>query len=464
MREPFFAEDRELASRSKPLSITSLTQRVKHTLEASFPYIWVVGEITNFKRAASGHWYFNLRDANSQVRCNMWRTATGNVRFRPTDGKEVLVSGSLNVYPPRGEYSLIVESMEEVGLGRLRQAFEQLKQKLQAEGLFDPAHKRPLPLLPRKIGVVTSSTGAAIRDILRVLSKRFAGMQVLLYPARVQGEGAGAEIAEGIGWLDRHGGCDLLIVGRGGGSEEDLWCFNEEIVARAIFAARTPLISAVGHQTDITIADFVADVSAATPSHAAEIAVKSREEYGKTIDLLVHTLDRAMQRKLLLLKNRINISESHPIFISVRSRVNDYQRRLSDLEYRLQKRLFELVADRRLRLMRGGERLNPDKLRGRARLAAGRLAEADRELYRKIDRQLDSASQKLVVLVRRLQDLSPLKTLARGYAAVFTRENKVVKHPADVSLGELVRIRLAEGELSARIVDQERRAVQQDLF
>ena len=209
--------------RRNPLTVTQLTGRIKGQLERSFPHVWVVGEISNFKVAGSGHWYFSLKDDRAQIRANMWRSATANVSFRPKDGMEVLVAGSMNVYPPRGDYSLIVESIQEMGLGKLRQEFERLKAKLQAEGLFDPAHKKRLPLLPRKIGLVTSPTGAAVRDILRVLESRFPGLHVLLFPARVQGEGAAEEINAGIRYLDRHGNCDALIVGRGGGSEQDLW-------------------------------------------------------------------------------------------------------------------------------------------------------------------------------------------------------------------------------------------------
>ncbi|MDJ0835126.1 MAG: exodeoxyribonuclease VII large subunit [Acidobacteriota bacterium] len=451
-------------TREKPLSVSQMTRLIKGALEQTFPRVWLVGEISNFKRASSGHWYFSLKDAEAQIRCNMWRSYTHGVPFRPADGAEVLVGGNLNVYAPRGEYSLIVEQMEELGLGRLRAQFERLKARLAAEGLFHPDHKKPLPLLPRKIGIVTSPTGAALRDILRVLGARFAGLHVLIFPARVQGDGAAYEIAEGIRYLDQRGQCDVIIVGRGGGSEEDLWCFNEEVTARAIFEARTPIISAVGHEVDITIADYVADLRAATPSNAAELVVRSHTEYRQAVDLFQRSMERAMQRKLLILRNRINISESHPIFTAVRSRVHDAQRRLADLDYRMQRRVDELLQNRRLRLLRAVESLSIEQLAARAMLLATRLATADRELTQSAGGHLERNRQLLAGLAHRLQDLSPLKVLSRGYAAVYDSKDRVLRDPADVRIGELIRVRLDKGELNARVVDKPRDAVQQNLF
>jgi len=451
-------------SRDRPLSVSQLTHRIKATLERGFPRIWIVGEISNYKRAGSGHWYFSLKDADSQVRCAMWRSYTHQVRFRPTDGAEVLIAGALNVYPPRGEYSLIVEQMEEVGLGRLRAELERLKARLMAEGLFDPAHKKPLPLLPTKVGIVTSPTGAAIRDILRVLRVRFAGLHVLIFPVRVQGEGAAREIAEGIRYLDSHGDCDVLIVGRGGGSEEDLWSFNEEIVVRAIFEASTPIISAVGHEVDTTLSDHVADLRAATPSNAAELVVRSRAEYAQTIQLCLRTMEKAVQHRLLMIANRVKLSESNPIFVAVRSRINDAMRRLAELEHGLLRRTQESLQNRRFRLIRAGEALSPEHLMGRARLLEQRLGTADRELGARVLMVVRTRREQFGGLVNRLEDLSPLKILGRGYAAVFDDTGRVLRDPDKVKPGTLIRARLQHGDLHARVIEARQQTVQESLF
>ena len=254
----------------RAFTVSELTDRVQGVLETDFFDVWVEGEVSNLRFAPSGHWYFSLKDDHAQLKAVVWKTATRLIRFRPRDGMKVVVRGGLRVYPPRGEYQLSVEVLEPLGKGTLQQAFEELKEKLEKEGLFDGARKRPLPMLPRCIGVVTSPSGAVIQDILRVVSRRYANLEVLVYPARVQGEDAAAEIVQGIRALNRLKGLDVIIVARGGGSLEDLWPFNEERVARALAASRVPTISAVGHETDYTIADFLADLRAPTSSAAAE--------------------------------------------------------------------------------------------------------------------------------------------------------------------------------------------------
>lgn len=455
--EPLFS------TRAQPVTISRLTQQIKGVLEEQVSCAWVVGEVSNFKRAGSGHWYFSLKDDKSQIRCTMWRGATNRVSFQPKDGMELLIFGNLNVYAPRGEYSLVVERMEEVGLGRLKMAFEQLKARLGEEGLFEAKFKKPLPFFPRKIGLVTSPTGAAVRDIFRVLLHRFPGVHVLLFPARVQGQGAAEEIAKGIQWLDERESCDVLIVGRGGGSEEDLWCFNEEVLARAIFKAKTPIISAVGHEVDFTISDFVADVRAATPSNGAELVIKSRSEYLQIVDGLRKHMDRSVQRKILLLKNRVNVSESHPIFIRIRSRVNDLQRRLADLDQISRRKLEQRLKTLELRLLRAGEALKPNRLVSRASFLEQRLKQASDQLNTLVQQQLQGNLQNLATLTGRLEDLSPLKILNRGYAAVFDEKNRVVRGPDDVKYGEIIHVRLADGELDARVVEKEE-AVQTELF
>jgi len=261
----------------KIYTVSELTREIKQVLETGFPCLWVEGEISNFKRHSSGHLYFTLKDENSQIRCAMWRYRANDLIFRPEDGMKVLVQGNLQVYEPGGYYQIIVQQVQPAGVGELQLAFEQLKKKLYAEGLFDEAHKKPIPIFPERIGVITSPTGAAIRDIISVITRRFPIAQIILAPVRVQGPGAKEEIVQAIQDFNEFGEVDVLIVGRGGGSLEDLWAFNEEVVARAIFTSKIPIISAVGHEIDFSISDFVADRRAPTPSAAAEMAVPDRK-------------------------------------------------------------------------------------------------------------------------------------------------------------------------------------------
>lgn len=296
----------------KIFTVSELTKSVRGLLEGHFSEVWVSGEISNFRSPGSGHYYFTLKDETAQLAAVMFRGSNAKLPFKPEDGLEVICHGRLTVYESRGQYQIVVDYCEPKGLGALQLAFEQLKKKLQAEGLFDPAHKKKLPFLPRKIGIVTSPTGAAIRDILNILGRRLPGVDILVVPVKVQGEGSADEIAQAIGWLNVREDIDVMIVGRGGGSLEDLWAFNEEVVGRAIFASRIPVISAVGHEIDFTIADFVADVRAPTPSAAAELAVPNRD------DLLTSLAD--MKRRLFRCPTR---------------RFPDFLQRLDDLRTRL---------------------------------------------------------------------------------------------------------------------------------
>jgi len=456
--------EQELSGPDKPLTVGQLSQQIKAQLEGHFPRVWVIGEISNFKAASSGHWYFSLKDDRSQIRANIWRSVANRVSLRPKVGMEVLVSGSLNVYQPRGEYSIVVDHIQEVGVGRLRLEFEALKKRLLEEGLFDDSHKVPLPLLPRKIGIVTSPTGAALRDMLRVLRHRFSGIHILLAPARVQGKGAAEEIAVGIQYLDRFGECDVIIAGRGGGSEEDLWAFNEEIVARAIFAAQTPVISAVGHEVDFTIADFVADVRAATPSNAAELVVLSRNEYEKMIALAMQRVHRNMQNHILRMRQRVRVSEGHPIFMKIRSRINDLQRRLADLDHGMVRRMESMYQNRKMRLMASQSVLDARKLRQVAIGLETRLNHAKGKLSERMKARFEHLSQKYAALVMRLADLSPLRVLSRGFSVVYTQKGTLVRNPEQVRIGEVLRVQMAEGELLARAIEAPEPVEQPDLF
>ena len=388
--------------------MSELTQAIKGLLEANLYYIWLEGEISNFKRAASGHCYFTLKDEGSQVRGVIFRGQAGSLRFKPEDGLHVICRGMVTVYEARGEYQVIIDYMEPVGVGARQLALEQLKERLAKEGYFDEERKRPLPLLPGCVGVVTSSTGAVIRDIIRILERRHAAMGLLLYPVRVQGVEASREIAEGIEALNRRDDVDVIIVGRGGGSVEDLWAFNEEIVARSIFKSRLPVISAVGHETDYTLADMIADVRAPTPSAAAEIVVKSREEFS----LHLSAIQGRMKAALLA-----SVDEQR---IALRGR----ERGLIDPRRR--------YRDMRLRLDDMGERLNVA-----------------------VSHRYTIARRGLEATVARLNALSPLNVLQRGYSiARKMPSHAVIRDAGEVSIGEDINIMLYKGELSCKVYEK----------
>lgn len=395
----------------KIYTVSDLTAEIRATLEDSFAGIWVEGELSNFHRHSSGHMYFSLKDEGSQIRVVMFRTANRQLRFQPKDGLVLLVYGELSVYERRGEYQLVAEYMEPKGLGALQLAFEQLKQRLQAEGLFDDVRKRPIPLLPRRIGVVTSPTGAAVRDILHVLRRRFAGVDVLIYPVAVQGDQAAPEIVEALGELNRRGGLDVVIVARGGGSIEDLQAFNEESVARAIAASRIPVISAIGHEIDYTIADFVADLRAPTPSAAAELVI-------------------ARQGELL---QRLDDLESRMAGV-IRSRLHSLGVRIGGLE-------------RHLRL------LNPIE---QIRMQRRSLTERWKALTALTDRRLMVLHSELRAAAGKLDALSPLAILHRGYSICLRLpDHEIVKDSSAVKTGDLIEVRLHRGRLRCGISEVE---------
>jgi exodeoxyribonuclease VII large subunit len=314
----------------KIFSVSELSQGIKNLIEREYPDVWVTGEVSNFRAAASGHLYFTLKDATAQLRAVCFRNQARYLKFKPQDGISVIARGHLSVYEARGEYQLYVEYLEPAGLGALQLAFEQLKQKLAAEGLFDIARKKPLPLLPRAIGVVTSPTGAVIRDILRILRRRFRNMNVLIYPVKVQGEGAAEEIVEGVKYLNREQNVDVIIVGRGGGSIEDLWAFNEEVVARGIAASGIPVISAVGHETDFTIADFVADLRAPTPSAAAELVVHRKQDFLTELENRARRMTQIIRLQLSEARQRLTELRMHHAFQTLATRLAERAQRVDD--------------------------------------------------------------------------------------------------------------------------------------
>ncbi len=440
----------------KPLGVFELTQRLAGVLETEFHDVWVAGEVSNLKRASSGHVYLTLKDDRAQLRAVIWKTAARLIRFDLRDGLQVVARGGVRVYPPRGEYQLSVELVEPLGKGSLQQAFEDLKERLSKEGLFDPERKRPLPLLPRRIGVVTSPTGAVVRDILRVLKTRFANLDVLIYPARVQGAEAAPEIVAGIRALNRIPDLDVLIVARGGGSIEDLWCFNDEGVARALAASKIPTLSAVGHETDFTIADFVADHRAPTPSAAAERVVAAKHELSERIAALDGRARAALRLRLERIRQRVAAATSHRVFEAERGRLRSAAQRLDELSFRSGQALRRLAGRDRDRLRHGDQRLQAfrfDRQLAERRASLGRLVD---RLAAHSRARLEAGRGRLGRLAGKLESLSPLSVLGRGYALVFEADGRrLVRHPDEVDLGAALRIRVHGGGLRATVTDKE---------
>ncbi|MGD0591767.1 MAG: exodeoxyribonuclease VII large subunit [Bacteroidota bacterium] len=321
-----------MSTEKNVVTITELTRQIKHSLETNFPRMWVEGEISNFKQHTSGHLYFTLKDEGAQISAVMWRSRVANLTIAPGDGMKVIARGSITVYPPRGNYQIDVEQIQPVGIGELQLAFERLKQKLAAEGLFDPAHKKPIPEFPECIGIITSETGAALQDIRSVLSRRHPSVGVILASVRVQGAGAAEEIAEAIEQMNRYGSIDVLIVGRGGGSLEDLWAFNEERVARAIYDSKIPIVSAVGHEIDFSIADFVADLRAPTPSAAAELVVRDRTELLEDIGNLCYTMRNAIDTQMSSFRERMASLLTSYSFNRPRNLVREFSQRVDEFD------------------------------------------------------------------------------------------------------------------------------------
>lgn len=465
MTQPLFHALFDEAER-RPLTVSELTENIRKALEARFASVWVEGEISNFKAHSSGHWYFTIKDQDAQLRAKCFRSANTRIRFRPTDGLHVRARGRLTVYPPRGEYELVVETLDPVGAGALRIAFEQLRDRLQAEGLFAPELKRQLPMLPRRVGVITSPTGAAIRDILNVISRRTRTVHVLFSPARVQGEGASSDIARAIRLINIHHQralregrngdlVDVLIVGRGGGSTEDLWAFNEEEVARAIRNSVIPVISAVGHETDFTIADFVADKRAATPSAAAELVAAQEDHICSSLDRLGRQLSRLMRYKVAAARNQVHEQALSQVFDEVKGRLRDARADADGALHQLQVMLSQTLLRKRGRADLFAQKLSPAQVEVRLAKARMRFLAADEANRTGINRSLESARGKLGLAAASLDALSPLAVLERGYAIAQRENGGLLRDAQSVTIGDSVRVRLAKGRLSTRVTDIE---------
>jgi exodeoxyribonuclease VII large subunit len=461
MSQPLFASLFDETER-RPLTVSELTESVRKAIEVRFASVWVEGEISNFKAHSSGHWYFTLKDEGAQLRAKCFRSANSRIRFRPKDGLHVRARGRLTVYEARGDYELIVEALDPVGAGALQVAFEQLRDRLHAEGLFAQALKRPLPVFPGRVGVITSPTGAAIRDILNVIARRTRTVHVLFSPARVQGDGAGRDIARAIKLINeyheraRHDGrsrdfVDVLIVGRGGGSTEDLWAFNEEEVARAIRASAIPVISAVGHETDFTIADFVADARAATPSAAAELVAAREDQICAALAQSEQNMQRLMRYKIVNARTRVQQQALSQAFDEVRGRLRDAAAATNSARHRLQILLSQTVRNAHLRADALSSSLAPAQLRARFTEARVRFESAYTGCNIAIENQLEEAKKRLGLAAASLDALSPLAVLQRGYAIAQTEDGRLLHDAKLVSVGDSVRVRLASGRLGARV-------------
>ncbi len=394
-----------MADEKTALTVTEITRRIKSSLETAFPGVWIQGEISNFKHHTSGHFYFTLKDEGAQIAAVMWRSRAANFTVVPEDGMKVIARGSITVYPPRGNYQIDCDRIQPVGLGELQLAFERLKKKLAAEGLFDPAHKKPLPEYPERIGIVTSATGAALQDIRSVLSRRFPSVQVILAAVRVQGVGAAEEIAGAIRDMNKYGQIDVIIAGRGGGSLEDLWPFNEEVVARAIYGSQIPVISAVGHEIDFSIADFVADLRAATPSAAAELVVKDRAELVEVLRNMWYTIQRNVEARVSALHDEVKGFVTGYAFNRPRDLLREASQRVDELERALA-------------------------------LSSAHI--------------LELAGQNRTSLNRRLDALSPKAVMKRGYTIVRKGKN-IVTSAKRLSKGDAASIQFHDGSITTRV-------------
>ena len=436
-------------------TVSELTRAIKFVLEEDFSDVWVEGEISNFRVPNSGHAYFTLKDKDSQLKVVLFKLNKRLLKFEPEDGLSCIVRGRISVYEPRGEYQLIAEDMEPKGIGALQLAFEQLKEKLFKEGLFDEAHKIPIPQFPQKIAIVTSPTGAAIRDMLRIIDRRFSNVHIIIYPVKVQGEGASAEIARAVKELNALPDIDVMIVGRGGGSIEDLWAFNEEIVARAIYDSKIPVISAVGHEIDYTIADFVADLRAPTPSAAAELVVRVRKEVVQNIIGLEKRLINSIQNMVDILKSDLTGLQERRVLKSPLDKIYELQQKIDDIGLRVRRSpllIYEKFTEKTFHLSRSLFILNPIV---RIERIKEMLTELSKGLETTIDHRMEIFDKRVKGILGKLDALSPLAVMERGYSICRRLPDlKIIKNESEVEKGGQVNVRLHKGELICRVEER----------
>ncbi|ENP8453732.1 exodeoxyribonuclease VII large subunit [Photobacterium damselae] len=434
-------------SNNRIFTVSTLNAQVRVLLENEMGIVWLVGELSNFSMPVSGHWYFTLKDARAQVKCAMFKGNNRRVLFKPSNGTQVLVKARLSLYEPRGDYQLIIESMQPEGDGRLQQQFEQLKMSLAAEGLFAQSIKKPLPEQPKRVGIITSKTGAALFDILNVLRRRDPSLPIVIYPTMVQGEGSAISIAQAIGRANSRKECDVLIVGRGGGSLEDLWAFNEEIVARTIVASEIPIVSAVGHEVDVTIADFVADVRAPTPSAAAELISRDMTHQTQAITQKKQQLNHAIryyitkqQQQTQRLQHRLE--RQHP-----QMRLNQQQQHLDELTGHLHQAMQRKLTQADQRVERINYKLSLYSPSQTIKQLSHHLAQSERRLTDAMDRSQLTARHQLAMMAEKLEAVSPLATIARGYSITQKEDGSVIRSSDQVSAGDRLVTKVAQGEI-----------------
>jgi len=427
---------------NKILSVSDFTRNVKNVLESNFPAVWVSGEISNLAMPRSGHWYFTLKDDQSQVRCAMFRQSNQLLSFTPNEGMQILVKARVSLYEARGDFQLIVDSMEDAGVGALQRAYEQLKQKLQSQGLFDPQHKKQLPEIPRCIGIITSPTGAALQDILNVLKRRFPALPVIIYPAQVQGVNAPEQLLHALEQAQDQALCDVLIIGRGGGSIEDLWAFNHEQLAMAIYDCPLPVISSVGHEVDFTICDFVADVRAATPSAAAELVSPDQEEWLSWLLGIEKQLSTHIERYILSLQQQLQWQYKqlrHP-----GRYLDEVAQRIDDLSARMEQHLKLQLQSRKEKALTLEARLQQHSPIHQLKLQQTQLNYLQHRLQQSLQSRFDHLQQKLSKLALGMDAFSPLATLGRGYSLVKNDQDELIKSTAQLKTGQQVRVYFSE--------------------
>ncbi len=433
-------------------TVSRLNSEVRLLLENEMGIIWLVGEVSNFSTPVSGHWYFSLKDARAQVKCAMFRGNNRHVTFKPENGNQVLVKARLSLYEPRGDYQLIIESMQPEGDGKLSQEFEKLKMQLAAEGLFAQSLKKPLPKNPTRIGIITSKTGAALYDILDVLKRRDPGLAVVIYPTMVQGESAAFEIAQAIGRANSRNECDVLIVGRGGGSLEDLWCFNHEIVARTIAASQIPIVSAVGHEIDVTISDFVADVRVPTPSAAAELVSRDHSHREQALQArkvrLVNIVKSYLSQNIYLLHHTTHqLEKQHPSY-----QLERQAQKFDELEARLTTATIKQLHSANYRQQNISHKLqlaSPDKKINQQRYIVAQLKQ---KLKETINKKLITSKHHLAIQAEKLDTVSPLATLKRGYSITTDKNDKVILQASEIKKGDHITTRFADGEVQSTVI------------
>lgn len=433
-------------------TVSRLNSAVRILLEQEMGLVWLVGEISNLVLHSSGHWYFSLKDPSAQVKAAMFRGNNRRVSFRPQDGQQVLVQARLSLYEPRGEYQLIIESMRPAGDGQLQLQLEQLKQRLQAEGLFAAERKRPLPRQPQQIGLITSPTGAAIHDMLTVLKRRAPGIPVILYPAQVQGAQAAEQLIAALQRANQRDECDVLIIGRGGGASEDLWCFNDERLVRAIANSLLPIVSAVGHESDVTLSDFAADLRAATPSAAAELVSPDQSELQQRLQTLGQHLTRVSQQALTLGTHRLHMLQQRLQHQHPERRLQQQQQRLDELQGRLRLALRQRLLDAGRRLERVEYRLHQQSPNVRLREARQRLGQQQQLLHHCLQQRMEQLQHRHSLLLTRLDAISPLATLARGYSITQDAQGQVLRSVTQTAPGQRLTTRLGDGELQVEVM------------